>query len=103
MLIYVAVGDGGLVKVGRTVMLDKKYLLRPRFTALGENFVEMEMFPSSNNVDDERALIKVMHNLGRVVHGREWFRGVSYEDAKREASKIAISLRDARLVARLMP
>lgn len=100
MFIYVAVGESGLIKVGKTIMLDKKYLTKALFRRRGELMVDMQMFESSNHDDDECLLIRAMHRMGTLCHGQEWFRGVSFDAAKKEASAIVSSMAEARLIAK---
>ena len=82
--IYVAHGNDGLVKVGRTVNIKRRVCgLRKQFQTFGNELVDIRSFDGLSADDAFFAELRLIRKLGEVFEpysGREWFLG-SFEIA----------------------
>jgi hypothetical protein len=80
--LYIARGDGGLFKVGRTRDWETRlYRLRYQFRDRGESLVVAHAFVDEvkSAHDAEFTMLRVISNVGhKPVEGREWFRDVDF-------------------------
>lgn len=92
--LYVAAGLGGLVKVGRTsAPQTRESALRRDFKMLGDEIASFEITPflGAYASQEEKELLDFVRSLNGadLVHGREYFKGVSPSECFEKATAIA--------------
>lgn len=88
--LYVAQGRDGLIKVGITTsMLNRQQQLRREFGRRGDELIRMEQCGfGPNAAGAENGTVALLSRGGATcIHGREWFRGASFDEASRIAAE----------------
>ena len=81
--LYVAVGEGGLVKVGRSRRPHYRHQqLKAEFRKRGDTLLRFHPFPCAHNtVNAERWIVSELRRQEPATCGTEWFRSIRASEA----------------------